>query len=253
MLRRAWPFCWLLCLGCQTIALPDDEDPQSPAGAEQRPLGFFDVGLTQHPEATRSDLSLAAEQLQQGNEAAACEHLAKYLTSHPDHDEVRQHYAELLVSLQRPDEARAQFELGMAQAQERGESTLRRRIQCHGRLMELAAAADDEYSRRLHRGIGLYLLALQRAKLGACDSELSVEGLLCRAAGELTVARGHQPGQARPCWYLYKVWSALGQSRPAARWLQRARAAAPFTVLPPAARRGLELACRATERPTLPR
>ena len=244
--RGSWLVCWLVCLGFQVVACPDDdgEPLAQPPGGEQRPVGYYDPLVVQQPAATRSDLSLAAEQLEQGNAAAACDHLGKYLQSHPLHDEVRWHYAELLARLERRSEARREYLRFLAQAQERGEATAPERIQCHLRLMRMAEADDDESGRRLHRGVGLYLLAVQRAKLGDNDGELPVEGLLCRAAGELTGAYLHGPQAAQPCWYLYKVWSALGQGATARRWLARATALAPFTDMTPAEQRGLALAIR---------
>jgi hypothetical protein len=238
-LRRGWLFGFALVLGCQTLVLPDT-DADAEAG---RPLGFYDGTLADDPAATRSALGLAAEALQQGDERAACEHLGKYLALRPDHNEVRLHYAELLLRQERRAEARKQYQRFLALAQELGDQSLDDRIVCHSRLLEMAIADDDEYGIRYHRGLGLYLLALERVKLGDIDGELPVQSLLCRAAGELTTALQVRPGQAQPCWYLYKVWSALGQQSAAARWLQRAAAAAPFGPLTAAEQRELQLAC----------
>jgi hypothetical protein len=251
-LRRSWLLGCVLCLGCQALVLPDgDADPDAPAasrqdgqtsGNEQRPLGFFDKAVVDDPAATRSHLSLASEALQQGDEAAACEHLGKYLAQRPEHNEVRLHYAELLLRHERQRDAKAQYTRFIAQAQERGDQTLDDRILCHSRLMDIAAAEDDEFGERYHRGLGMYLLSLERVKLGDISGALPVEALLCRAAGELTTAYRERPGEAQPCWYLCKVWSALGQQSAATRWLKRAEAAAPFSLLTPAEQRGLQLA-----------
>jgi hypothetical protein len=121
------------------------------------------------------------------------------------------------------------------------------RLHCHGALREIADAEDDDYGVHLHRGIALYLLALRRARLPEPEGELSMESLLCRSAGELGLARSVRPTEAQPCWYLYLVWSALGQQTPAARWLERARDAAPFTLLTPSEHRGLQLTLRARD------
>ena len=74
------------------------------------------------------------------------------------------------------------------------------------------------------------------------EGELPVEGLLCKAAGELTLARLERPDEARPCWYLYEVWSHLAQRQSALRWLREADAAAPFSYLTPNEQRRLSLA-----------
>src|SRR5262249_2421316 len=103
-----------------------------------------------------------------------------------------------------------------------------------------------------HRGVGFYLLAVERSKVPGAEHTLPPEGLLCKAAAELSLARAARPDEARPCWYLFRVWSTLGQAGTAARWLERARAAAPFCALAPAEQRGLELATRAAG-PRMPR
>ncbi|HVS38690.1 MAG TPA: hypothetical protein VMS17_24250, partial [Gemmataceae bacterium] len=94
----------------------------------------------------------------------------------------------------------------------------------------------------LHRGIGLYLLARQQAALPEDECGYPPESLLCKAAGELILASRERPDEARPCWYLFAVWSQLAQRQPAARWLRQAEAGSPFSYLTPAERRGLETA-----------
>src|SRR5437763_1610826 len=115
-----------------------------------------------------------------------------------------------------------------------------------GRAWELGQQAME--AGQYDRGIGLYLLARQRAALPDSEGELSCEGLLCKAAGELTLARLRRPDEARPCWYLYEVWSELAQRQPALRWLRAAEEAAPAGGLTPAEQRGLQRAwCRCRE------
>jgi hypothetical protein len=242
-LRRSWLVWCLLCLGCQSLALPEGENADPEA---ERPLGYYDQDVARDSGVTSSPLSLAAEAIRQGDEAAACRHLACYLTDHPGHFEVRVHYADLLLHQDRREEARAEFVRCIAQAQERGQRTLRERIHCHGRLLDMAETEDDEYGMHLHRGLGLYLLAIERAELGdGEDGPLPVQAILCRAAGELTTARTLKPGASQPSWYLYKVWSALGQPAAAERWLRRTREIAAFDPLTPAEQRELQLALRA--------
>src|SRR5262249_30873441 len=113
---------------------------------------------------------------------------------------------------------------------------------CHSRLMEIAEQSEDEYNEHLHRGIGLFLLARERSTLPEPEGELCAEGLFCRAAAELTLAQAQRPREARPCWYLYQVWSRLGQSPPALCRLREAESAAPFTSLTPPEQQGLHLA-----------
>jgi hypothetical protein len=61
------------------------------------------------------------------------------------------------------------------------------------------------------------------------------------------LARLQAPDQARPCWYLYEVWSRLAQRQPALRHLREADMAAPFSYLTPAEKRNLRLACLSCE------
>jgi hypothetical protein len=146
--------------------------------------------------------------------------------------------------LGRPHEARDQFERFVVDAQTRPPLAQEHLVHCHSQLMEIAESQEDEYGEHLHRGIGLYLLAKERAALSEADGEMSTEGMLCRAAGELTLASHGRPDEARPCWYLSVVWTELAQRRPAIRWLHAARAAAPFTYLTPGERAALRLASR---------
>src|SRR5262249_11926129 len=154
---------------------------------------------------TRSHLSLAAAHLQQGHLEEATAHLGLYVESHPDHVLMRARYAELLLRQRRVREARAEYERFTADAQARDASLGHPLLQGPGRLLEMAMAEDDGYGEHLHRGIGLYLLARERAKLPDPEAELPAEGLLCKAAAELTLARLERPEEARPCWYLYEV------------------------------------------------
>jgi hypothetical protein len=108
--------------------------------------------------------------------------------------------------------------------------------------MEIAEAEGDDYSEHLHRGIGVYYLACERVVLPDLQGKLSAEGLLCQAAGELALARLEKPEEARPCLYLYEIWTRLDQRTPAQRNLHSALATAPFSKLTAAEQRGLHLA-----------
>jgi hypothetical protein len=114
-------------------------------------------------------------------------------------------------------------------------------IHSHSRLMEMAQSTNDPYAEHLNRGIGLYLLAQQRAALADFHGDLPASGLLWKAIDELDQARRLRPGEARPCWYLHQAWRALSQQQPAQRWLRAARDKAAFSFLTPAEQRGLFL------------
>jgi predicted Zn-dependent protease len=256
-LRLVWIGSLLLLLAPTSLPAAGPDNAASPAqqlwerGQEALRLGKTDEAITCYeaslkadPGLTRNHLSLAAAYLDKGEDEKASVYLSRYVAAQPDHLIIRAHYAELLLRLNRPWAARVQFERFIADVQENEHLAEEHLIHCHSRLMEIAESEEDDYGEHLHRGIGLYLLALQRAALPEPDGDLSVEGLLCRAAGELMMARVRRPDEARPCWYLFEVWSGLAQRQPAARWLRAAEAAAPFSYLTPVERRGLELACR---------
>jgi hypothetical protein len=168
--------------------------------------------------------------------------MARYLHVQPDHVVIRAHYAELLLRLRQPGEARTQFERFVADIQDRDDLARQHLIHCHSRLMEIAEGEEDGYAEHLHRGIGLYCLARERERLPDPEGELSAEGLLFRAAAELTLARLQRSDEGRACWYLHEVWSHLAQQQPALRWLRAAEDAAGMGDLTPAEQRDLQLA-----------
>jgi tetratricopeptide (TPR) repeat protein len=252
---RGWLWLWLLFLGCR--ALPGIEtEEETPAAVQLWEKGqfamrhgqpdvaiqFYEQSLAADPSMARNHLSLAAAFLEKNDSSAACEHLRQFVAIHPEQLVIRCRYAELLWRLHRLPEAQTQFERFVADAQEAGGPPARNLIHSHSRLTEIGEEVVNPYLEHLHRGIGLFLLARERSALPDPEGELSVEGLLCKAAAELTLARQERPDEARPCWYLYEVWSQLGQRHPALRRLREANAAAPFSYLTTAEERGLYLA-----------
>lgn len=214
-----------------------------PASAPPAPVvRASHVALAANSDCSPSHLTLAASRLEKGDEAGACAHLALYLASHPEHTVVRVHFAELLLRQEHVDAAREQYERFEAESQEHPGISLTQRIRCESRLANMAEAREDDYQEHLHRGIGLYLLALDRAGQPDDARELMVEGLLFKAATELTRARALHPEEARPHWYLHEIWSRLGQRQAALRRLRAAETAADFTFLTPTEHRNLLLA-----------
>ncbi len=265
-LRRPWLWLLCCCVGCQSFRPAAALDERSAAwqlweqgqaamrdGRPDEAVVWYERSLAAEPALARNHLSLAAAHLGKGDETGACPHLARYLDAQPDHRVVRAHYAELLMRLGRPAEARDEFERFIGDAQQDDRLAARHLVQCHSRLMEIAEARDSDYDAHLHRGIGLFRLAQRRAALPDPEGDLSVEGLLCKAAGELMRARLECPAEARPCWYLFEVWTMLGQPRAARRWLRQAEEAAAFSELTPAERSGLTLACQQEGRERLRR
>jgi hypothetical protein len=205
-------------------------------------IGQFELSLRLDPGMVQNHLSIAAAHLALGQQQESLPHLAAYLKARPDHFLIRWHYAEVLMNLDRPGEALAQLDRFVASAQDHPRIAEEHLVACHTRMMELAERQGDEYREHLHRGIGLYLLAQKRAELRDARSRRLAEELLCKAAAELTLARVSRPSQARPCWYLYGVWTSLAQRQPAIRWLREAEHYGPMNDLTPAERRELYMA-----------
>jgi tetratricopeptide (TPR) repeat protein len=258
MLRRGWLIC--LCLGCHSLAGVEPEPEKAPANElwqegqaamrQRQPeeaIRLYRKSLELDASLTCNYLSLAAAYLECGKEEAACDNLGKYLEHHPEHLAGRAHYAELLFKLRRTAEARAQFARFTVEAQETGDAPSRM-IHAVSRLMEIAAGESDAYEEHLNRGIGLYLLACRRAVLADPDGDLPASGLLWKAVCELRLAHELRPGEARPCWYLYSTWRALGQHQPAQRWLRCTLDKALFSSLNPAEQRSLHLAGQCLEK-----
>lgn len=216
-------------------------------------IARYRASLAINPGFIRNYMSLAAAYLEKGDDDSACAFLLQYVQANPAHLTARIHLADLFVRLDRVDEARDQFERCVCRAQEEGQGSTKHLLHCHARLMELATRTEDEYGEHLHRGIGLLLLARQRAELAEedDDGQLPVEGLLCQAAGELTLAHQEKPEEARPSWYLHRVWLELCQTHPARKALRLADQVAPFSYLTPVEQRSLHLAVarRDLERP----
>jgi predicted Zn-dependent protease len=249
MIRRSWFLFPLLALGLSARlgAEPAARPPLPPAlnawqlgqyalerDQADKAVDYFRLSLRLDPSLAASRLGLASAYIALGQDEKAAPHLARYVAERPDHHLVRAQFAEVLLRLYRPQEARAQLERFCAAVQEDLRLARDHLPHSHMRLMEIAEADGDDYAAHLHRGIGLYYLALRRAP---------AESLLFQSAAELVLAQRLRPEEARPCWYLYQVWSKLALSQPAQRWLRAADEAAPFSALAPAERRGLELAC----------
>jgi tetratricopeptide (TPR) repeat protein len=211
-------------------------------GQTDKAIACYKQSLELDPQFVQAHLSLAAAYLEVGNDESAGPHLGKYVDARPDQVTVRGHYAELLYRLKKLGEARDQFNRFIADAQEQGGPAAKNLLHSHSRLMEIAEQEDDEYAEHLHRGIGLLLLARARADFADDAADLTRESLLCKAAGELTLARQEHPDEARAGWYLYQVWSELDQQGPAARRLRDVQEAAPFHYLTTAERCSLQLA-----------
>src|SRR5260370_2042044 len=253
LLRWFWLGC--LCLGCQSLSAVS-VSPRAREAREQweegqaamergevdKAVSCYEQSLAADPKEARPHLSLAAAFLEKGQDEAAQSLLAEYAHAHPENLGVRLRQAELLLRLKRLCEARTELERAVADGQNLTDPPAHLLIHCQTRLMEIAEAAGDEYGIHLHRGIGVYLIACQRGRLEDATEKSSTEALLCQAAGDLALAHLARPEEARPCWYLYEVWTHLDQKKPALHNLHEADAAAPFSYLTPAEINSLYLA-----------
>lgn len=202
---------------------------------------YYEASLVADPNLARNHLSLAAIRIGRDDLGGACRHLEHYLDACPEQRLVRVRYADLLIRDRQRGKARAQFERCIADIQEHGGPAASQLIHCHRRLMEIAEYENDAYGEHLHRGVGLYHLARERVNLPAREGLLPAEGLFFKAAAALTRARSEREYEARPCWYLYEVWTGLGQRQAAQRWLRAADTAAAFSHLTPAEQRRLAM------------
>lgn len=204
-------------------------------------VGQFRLALRLDPAFVRARLSLAAAHLALGQDRESIPQLAAYLKARPEHFLVRMPYAEVLSRLERHTEARSQLEQFVVAVQQNQRLADDHLVACHTRLMEIGERLGDEYGERLHRGIGLHLLAVKRLEAGGPTAKARAEELLCKSAAELTIARLLEPSEARPWWYLHLVWNQLGQSHPAQKSLNAAETCLGIDQLTPAERRDLHL------------
>ncbi|WP_020468726.1 hypothetical protein [Zavarzinella formosa] len=186
------------------------------------------------PVEEEDSLGLAADAMVAGRDAEAATHLKRHLRNHPDQLVFRNQLAELLFKLDRHAEAQFHFARFDETAAASGLPLLGQRIHCHTRLMEIAQVREDAFAEKLHRGIGLHLIAGEVQSKAEDPNELSPEAeqLWCRAANELKEARTLKEDDARSAWYLHLVWSRLDQPRPAEKALRAAAANAVFAPLP---------------------
>jgi predicted Zn-dependent protease len=182
-------------------------------------------------------LTLAAECLQRGEQAAAAGHLAAHVRRHPDQPMFRAHLAELLWKLDRPVDARLHFERFVADAQDAAGPVRGHLVHCHTRLMEIARTDGDRGAEAFHRGAGLLRLVEQPG----ADEVGATEEVLCQAIEALTLARDERPGDPRPLAYLALAHERAGNPRAAAAARAAARNAPSAAGLTPAERRGLAL------------
>jgi len=220
--------------GCH--ALPDpvpiqkEQPPEPVAKAEPSPSFEEDDGLT-----------MASRCLERGDSKQAVQHLRKHIASNPDQVMIRAYLAELLMKSNQIDEARTEFTRFIADAQEQDGPAKKHLVHCHTRLMEIAVERDDEYSERLHRAIGLILLARHQVLTKSSDDESLTEQMLFKAVSELQTAQKAKPTEARPSWYLYEAFTLLNQRQAAEKALRVARSNAAFAELTPTERQSLAM------------
>ena len=219
-----------LILGCNALS------PNSPVPANDEAVPIAQAAekkIVPSEVDPKQQLKEAANRLDVGDEAGALPSLTAYVAARPEHAAMRAHLAELLFRLHQPVAAKRHLERYVADAQEQGETSDLHLIHAQTRLVEIAAGEGDVFAERLHRGIGLYLLAERECAAREVDDAF-VEKTTFLAIAELKAAVAERPDEPRPHWYLFKAWSQLGQRLPAETHLRRARALALLGGLTPA-------------------
>lgn len=184
------------------------------------------------PVFEKDHLSLAAEKLDRGDDAAALPHLKAHVKAHPDAVMIRAYLAELHLKLGNSTASRTEFERVVADAQGSPPGPARRHlVHCHTRLMEIAQALDDPFAEQLHRGIGLLLLVQQWDSEPDRGDEVSTEQTLSKAAAALRKAKDERPDDARVNLYLGDVYERLGSHSAAMTARRSAKAALPDASL----------------------
>ena len=192
-------------------------------------------------------LGQAAQCMEKGDQAGAVPLMLKQIEAHPDQIMIRAYLAELLVRLKKNPEAKEQFEAFISEAQQTEGPAKKHLVHCHTRLMEIAQECNDDFTEKLHRGIGLYLLAKQHALIDENEDPGQTQQLIFKAIHELEAAQKMHREDARPSWYLYECWTMLNQPRPAEKALHEAQVNAPFSKLTPGENRELRFARRSME------
>jgi len=230
-----------LCLGCAVLTAPSDTDNSTVGEADPTTARASEDGEAASQESSRL-LQAAAMHLQKGENAAALPCLTRYVEQNPDQVVMRAHLAELLLKLDKADEAREQLERFIVDSQLQGELASQQLANGYIRLMEIAQKQGDDYAEHLNRGIGLYCIAEQILARPGGNENPGAEKSLFKAIDELKLAAHLRPDQPRPQWYLHESWSALGQSQPAHQALRRSRKLTVFGGLTPAEAESLALA-----------
>jgi tetratricopeptide (TPR) repeat protein len=249
MLRLGPALLLLLTAGCQTVSTVPAANPTAavvePAPAPiaaPSPPPVAELQPAEKVELAKSHLRLASECLGNGDQEQACKHLARYVSLHPDQRTGRLFYSEVLLKLNRIDDARRQYEQTAALLLDEPELDCQALSHVHRQLMHIAEDRDDLRTAHVHRGIGLYWLAQERSRLEDPDGDFSVEGIVCRAVAELSRARSMDPHDARTHWYLHCCWQMLGQTPQAKARLLDAERCMHFSPLSAPEQRSLVLA-----------
>jgi hypothetical protein len=235
----------LVCAGCQgTFGRVPPRPPALAVAEPAREAAPAPMQPFQPPaaDATEEHLNRAVALLEKGQDAEALPHLQRYVAERPDQLLARANLGELLFRQKKLTESRLQFELFVGMAQEQGEQAFRYLIHCHSRLVEISEEQENAYDEHLNRGIGLYLLACKRATEPDSTGDYSVDSLMLKAAAELREARAEKPDEARPSYYLYQIFTQLGQHTAAQRALADADARILLGRLTPLERRELQMA-----------
>lgn len=200
----------VVVVGCESLRTV----PAEPLAASPHEFATRGVASGSAPPLPTDSLTLAAESLERGDQAAAAHHLGDYVRSHPEQLMFRAQLAEMLIRLGRDEEAKIHFERFAADAQTATGPPQDHLVHVHTRLMEIAQRTGDGFGVAYHRGVGLLLLLKEQDNTPGRDAGFC-EQMLCQSLKALSRAKELEPGDPRPRVYLAEVYDRMGNRRAA--------------------------------------
>jgi thioredoxin-like negative regulator of GroEL len=239
-MRQAWLTLVLVCVGCQSFT---ERPPARLPPPAQLPVNDLP---TPQPlaEMEQKAIKQAKELADHKQENEACALLADFVGKYPDRCEAHLVYGSLLLQTKQIEAARGEFEEFLKRCKDTRPERIRMLIQAHEGLADIAKGSSDVYGEHLHRGIGLYLMTLNHNGYKVGETVFPNARLLDEALKALNKAHEMRPDEARPCWYIHRVYLAMNQMEQAEEFLKLTDQRAANTRLTPLERHALDLAVR---------
>lgn len=197
-----------------TAATPEAPRVASLQLTEERPRPATPAAQPPDAPEPADALTLAAEALDRGDKGVAAVHLEAYVRLHPEQLMFRAQLADLLVKVDRPDDARVHYERFAVAARNATGVPKSHLVHVHTRLMEIGQRSGDRFAELYHRGVGLLLLV--KDEDGKPDREAEFcEEMLCKAMKALVEAKELNPNETGVRVYLAEVYDRMGNRRAA--------------------------------------